>query len=122
MSNDEETHANILEGLNSWITMGADTTQFLTSDLQELHDKNSAIEAIIKRAKEEKPTREIAFNLAYRIEFTASEVHFQKLMSTTSDNKLLIAMQELCNADKNHQKRIKRMMDTLKIEVIQETK
>lgn len=120
MALDEERHANILEGLTSWIAMGADTSKLLLSDLQELHNKNAAIEAIIKQATEEPPTREIAFNLAYRIEFTASEMHFQKIMSEKTDSKLLLAMQELCNADKNHQKRIRKIMDTLGIAVIEE--
>ena len=120
MAEDEEHHANILEGLSSWITMGVDTSKFLVSDLQELCDKNAAIEAIIERVKEKTPTRETAFNLAYKIEFTASEVHFQKIMTENTDSKLLHAMQELCNADKNHQKRIRKMMDTLGIEVMSE--
>jgi methylthioribose-1-phosphate isomerase len=120
MATDEQKHATIIEGLRPWINLGARIDDFLLDDLQELKDKNSAIEAIIEKAEEEKPTRETAFNLAYRIEVTASEIHYQKIMTEQTDNKLLVAMQELCNADKDHQKRIRKMMDTIGIKLIKD--
>ena len=114
---DENKHATVLEALRPWVALGIEKKKFILPDLIELKNKNIAIKKIIQKAKEEKPSRETAFNLAYKIELTASEVHFQKKMSEDPDNKLLQAMQELCGADKDHQKRIRRMMNSLGIEV-----
>ena len=119
LAKDEQHHADILEGLRPWVAMGTDVDQFLLPDIQELKEKNLAIKHAITMAGEEHPTRAIAFNLAHKIELTASELHYQKIITQTTDNKLLASMQELCGADKDHLKRIKKMMKTLKIEVIE---
>jgi len=115
---EEQKHADTLEGLRPWVAMGGDIKQYLLPNFNELREKNIAIMQVIKRAKEKCPTRQIAFNLAYKIELTASELHYQKIITKNSDNKLLNSMQELCGADKDHAKRIKKMMNTFNIAII----
>lgn len=118
LSMEEKKHANILEGLKPWIAMGVDKEKYILSDPLELKNKLIALKKIIQEAIANPPSRETAFNLAYKIELTASEIHFQKKMSQEADNKLLKAMQELCGADKDHQRRIRKMMDTLGIQLL----
>ena len=89
LANEEAKHALILEGIRPWIAMGASVDQYLLSNLAELQEKNLAIKEVIKSAVDNPPTREVAFNLAYKIERTASEVQYQKMISEDTDNKFL---------------------------------
>lgn len=119
LANEEGKHALILEGIRPWIAMGATIDQCLLQNLTELKEKNISIKQVIKSAVDNPPTIDIAFNLAYKIERTASEVHYQKMITKETDNKLIQSMQILSAEDQNHAKRIRAMMKTLKIEVIQ---
>jgi rubrerythrin len=118
LAQEEQKHANILEGLRPWVALNGNIDQYLLPDLNELKEINISIRQVIQHAENKRPTREIAFNLAHKIELTASELHYQQIITKGTENKLLQSMQELCGADKDHLKRIKRMMKTLNIELI----
>lgn len=115
---EEQKHADVLTGLRPWAAMGGNIEQYLLPDLEELIEKNIAIKKVIQRAKDQRPSREVAFSLAYKIELTASEIHYQNVITKDTDNKLLLSMQELCGADKDHAKRIRKRMDSLGIEIV----
>lgn len=118
LSKEEKTHANILSGLRPWIAMGGKIDQYLLPNLKELKEQNAAIKKVIQHARDERPNREIAFNLAHKLELTAAELHYQKIITKNADSKLLLSMQELCNADKDHLKRIRTMMNSLNIKLM----
>lgn len=120
LAKEEQKHANVLEGLRPWAAMGGNIDKYLLLDFHELKARNIAIRKVIQQIRKEHPSREFAFNIAYQLELTASEIHYQKIITQDTENKLLISMQELSGADKDHLKRIKKMMASLKIEVVQE--
>ena len=116
LADEEGKHAMILEGLRPWASMGVDVKKYLLSDVKALRENNASIKAVIDRVSQQHPDREVTFQLASKIERTASEIHFQKLMNVDVDNRLLTAMRELCDADKDHLKRINTRMRSLGID------
>lgn len=118
LSEEEDKHANVLEGLRPWAAMKLKIDQLLLPDFKELKIRNAAVKEVFEMARKHSPTREIAYNAAYQLELTASEIHYQKLITEKTDNKLVKSMQQLNGEDKNHLKRIKRRMDKLGIKVI----
>ena len=104
LKTEEEKHAVILEGLRPWLNMGADIKNLLLPDITELSNRNAALDAVLSSLEHERIDRDTAFNLAYRIELTASEIHFQNIMTENTSNPMLVAMQELCRAEKTTRK------------------
>lgn len=115
LADEEKKHAMILAALRPWAALGADVKKYLLKDLKALRNNNVSIRKVIDRASDHHPGREVTFQLASKIERTASEIHFQKLMNIDVDDKLLAAMRELCEADKDHLKRITTRMKSLNI-------
>lgn len=120
LAEEEDKHAQVLEGLRPWAAMGGNIDPLLLSDFRELKARNIAIKKVFEQIRKHTPPKDVAFNAAYQLELTASEIHFQKMITEDTDNKLLLSMQELCGADKDHMKRIKTRMDKLGIEVIKD--
>lgn len=56
------------------------------------------------------PDRKTAFAIALKIENSAGEQHFQKVMGTPSDSKVVQILQELWEDDINHHARIEKYM------------
>ena len=100
--------------------MGGNIDKFLLQNFHEIKSRNVAIKKVFDQVRKNTPPREVAYNAAYQLELTASELHYQKIITKDTDNKLLISMQELSGADKDHIKRIKKRMDSLGIEVMQD--
>jgi len=119
LAEEENKHARTLEGLQPWLNMGANLDDYILQNLNELTEKNISLKKVIQFALDEPPTREMAFNVALKIELTASELHYQKIITKHTDDKLLQSMQELCGADKDHAKRIRKMMKSLNIDHVQ---
>jgi hypothetical protein len=115
LAEEEKKHAMILMGLRPWAALGVNVKKYLLPDINALRENNASIMAVIDLASKETPDRTTTFRLASRIERTISEIHFQKLMNLEVDNKLLSAMRDLCEADKDHLKRINRRMSSLDI-------
>lgn len=120
LASEEDKHAQVLEGLRPWAAMGGDIDGLLLQNYKELKARNIAIKKVFEECRKHSPTREVAYNAAYQLELTASELHYQQIITKDTDNKLLHSMQELSGADKDHIKRIKKRMDTIGIEVMQD--
>lgn len=120
LASEEDTHAQVLEGLRPWAAMGSNVDELLLPDFKEIKARNISIKKVFDQVRKKTPPREMAFNAAYQLELTASELHYQKIITKDTENKLLLSMQELGGADKDHIKRIKKRMDSLGIEVMKE--
>ena len=85
----------------------------LTNKLQELKDTNSGLKSMIKELRSVFPLRQEAFNIAFKIESSAAELHFQSFMDKEQSLKLDDIFKQLNKDDKDHAVRIAKYMDCL---------
>ena len=78
--------------------------------IQALIESNIWLRKLRQEYGEVAPDRQTAFAVALKIEDTAGEKHFQKVMGSPSDSKTVKILQKLCEDDINHYVRIEKYM------------
>jgi hypothetical protein len=107
LSGEEKKHAAMLNGLQSLQDLGMMPGGVLFPRPQELVANLAAIRAHLEVLRAAPPTAEAAFRLALACELSASELHFQTLMSAHSDCPVIRTMQDLGRADRDHIRRLR---------------
>ena len=108
---EEKNHAAVLKtGKDVLIPTDQFPEKILPNVIQVLVDTNNWLNSLKKQFLKCKPDRKTAFSIAIKIESSAGEQHFQILMETPSDSSVIKILQELCEDDIHHLKRIQEYM------------
>lgn len=107
ISMEEVNHAALIRTINE---------QFLTEKIlphgtiaehtELIRRHNVLIKNRIEEFREIVPSRETAFNLAFELETSVGEIHYQRLMTNRSESVVDKVFQMLNGEDKNHARRI----------------
>lgn len=111
--NEENNHAILLETCIEFINNDIDISNILPDNIDNLIDTNNKL---IDIKEEYKKTfgRELSFEIAMNIEATASESHYQNIMTNESDeNKILDIIKKLNKEDIDHYNRIKKYYESI---------
>ena len=108
---EEKNHASVLKtGKEILIPMDKFPPEILPNVIQTIVDTNLWLNSLKEKFAENKPDRETAFATAIKIESSAGEQHFQRVMENPSDSIIVNIFQELCEDDLNHLSRVREYM------------
>jgi len=119
---EEKNHAAVLKtGKDVLIPIDQLPVEMLPNVIQVLVDTNKWLNSLKEEFSEHKPDRKTAFTTAMKIESSTGEQHFQSVMNSSSDSPMLKILQELCEDDIHHLKRIREYMKSCsELEVVSE--
>lgn len=104
---EERSHASILKtGKDVLVPRDQFPLQVLPDFVQLLIETNSWLRSLVKKFSQVGPDRKAAFDIALKIEKSAGEQHFQRVMEAPSESKIIKILQELCENDLHHLNRI----------------
>lgn len=104
---EEQNHAALLRSVKEcFIPINMIPTGLLSPDLQLLKDTNKTIERMVEKYKTDHLSLEEAFNIAYKLEKCAGEIHYQTYMEKKDEPRVEKIFQELNGDDKDHAMRI----------------
>ncbi len=108
---EEKNHASVLRtGKDILMPMDQFPGEILPNVIQVLVDTNLWLNSVKENFAEIKPDRETAFSIAIKIESSAGEQHFQRVMESPSASNVMKILQELCEDDIHHLNRIREYM------------
>jgi CheY-like chemotaxis protein len=108
---EEKNHAAALKtGKDVLVPMDQFPGEILPNVIQTLFDTNLWLNSLKEKFSETKPDRETAFAIAIKIESSAGEQHFQRVMESPTDSNVIRIFQELCEDDIHHLSRIREYM------------
>jgi hypothetical protein len=108
---EEKGHAALIRsGKEIFEPIGKFPHDLLAPGLEELIDTNNRLDALIEKFEETFPSREEAFNIAFEIEHSAGELHFQQFMDKKVDSEVDKIFKQLNRDDLDHAKRISSYM------------
>jgi CheY-like chemotaxis protein/rubrerythrin len=111
LSWEERNHATLLKtARDMFVPADQFPAEMLPAFIQALIESNNWLKIMREKYLKAPPDRQTAFTLALKIEDTAGEKHFQKVMESPSDSKIVKIFQKLCEDDINHYDRIKKYM------------
>lgn len=113
---EEVNHASILKAGKDMLSMGKFPKEIIPDSFEDLVLANIEILESQKRFKDN-PDRIKAFELAYEIEISTGEVHYQKYMESTENGSLRKIFRQLNKDDIDHAKRIKEQWDLVLQEI-----
>jgi len=112
LSWEERNHASLLKTARDiFMTPDRFPSEMLPAFILSLIESNNWLETVRQEYIKVRPDRQTAFAVALKIEDTAGEKHFQKVMENPSDSKIVKIFQKLCEDDINHYDRIKKYMN-----------
>ena len=108
---EEENHAQLIEKVGGLdFLTNKIIPDMLSEKLNEIREANRSISSCIDENRSKPPSREEAFNLALKLEDSATEIHYQKFMNNDSEDMLSQTFQRLNADDKDHFTRISAYM------------
>jgi ferritin len=109
---EEKDHASIIQVGKEYFKL-ADIfpTELFHANLQNLKDINIELVSLIKTFKENPPSREEAFNTAFKIENLAGELEFQRFMDAEANSKVYQIFKDLNQYNKEHAMRLRSYME-----------
>jgi CheY-like chemotaxis protein len=108
---EEKNHAAVLKtGKDVLMPIDQFPGEILPNVIQTLVDTNLWLNSLKEKFSELKPDRETAFAIAIKIESSAGEQHFQRVMDSPSDSNMIKTLQDLCEDDIHHLSRIREYM------------
>ena len=111
LSWEERNHASLLKtSQNVLVPVAEFPGEILPKFIQSLIETNRLLETLRNDFAQTPPDRKKAFDIALKIENSAGEQHFQRVMESPSDSKIVQILQKLCEDDINHHARIKKYM------------
>jgi len=111
LSWEERNHASLLKtGKEVLLPVEQFPAEMLPAFIQTLINTNLWLQSLKKEYAREPPDRRTAFAVALKIESSAGEMHFQKVMENPSDSRILKIFQDLCQDDIHHLNRLKEYM------------
>ena len=111
LSIEEMNHAALIESINDiFLTDNLLQASSIERQMDELKKINVSIKNQIDYFKHHSPSRIQAFELAFEIENSIGESHFELLMTVKPNSTVLKIMQKLNGDDVNHAKRMVQYM------------
>jgi CheY-like chemotaxis protein len=112
LSWEERNHASLLKTARDvFVPVHQFPAEMLPTFIQVLIESNNWLKELRGEYAKAPPDRQTAFAVALKIEDTAGEKHFQKVMESHSDSGVVKIFQKLCEDDINHYVRIKKYMN-----------
>jgi len=109
---EEKNHAALIKSIKKTSEqLGGLPNSLFASSLKDLKDINSKIISIIKKYKFKAPSRDEAFNIAFELEESAGELHYQEFMVEKNSMEIDSIFKKLNANDKDHAKRIRSYME-----------
>jgi len=108
---EEKRHALLLQ--NARDILYEFPVEILPSALEEILKTNSELTSLVKGYRCVPPFRESAFKVAFSLEQSVGEIHYQRAMESLPESEALKIFQELNNDYKNHAARIRDYMKKL---------
>ena len=113
---EESNHAALIKsGLDYFMPEGAFPYEIFPS-MDDLQGANKELRSLLNKHETHSPSREVAFNVALKTEMSASEIHFQRAMTKSTDSEIMQLFQTLNQDDKDHARRIRAYMKEKGIE------
>ena len=113
LSNEEDNHATLLRTCIEFINSDLDVSNMIPDDIDNIIEVNKKL-LIIKQEYLNTLGRELSFQIAMNIETSASESHYQDVMTDeNSENKILNIIQKLNREDINHYCRIRKYYESI---------
>jgi len=110
MANEEVNHASLLESGRIYLDKGLLPEEILFEDIDKLEMTRKRIQDLISAYKRTPPSYQEAYYEAVKLESSATELHFQLLMTGQSDSKIVKIFQELNGNDQDHSRRISELL------------
>jgi len=112
LSVEEKNHAALLKSLKGVSEQFKDFPHSIFfPGLRDLKIANSKIKVLIGECGKSPPSREEALNIAFEIEHSAGELHYQRFMDEHHDQAISEIFKQLNGDDKDHALKIKSYMD-----------
>ncbi|MCP4164249.1 MAG: rubrerythrin family protein [Deltaproteobacteria bacterium] len=116
---EEKNHAALLRsGKDIFEPANKFPEDLLLSSLKIINKENESLEKMLDDFEENPPSREEAFNIAFRIETSVGEAHYQAFMEKDSSSFKDKVFKDLNQDDKEHADRIQFHMAQLGIALI----
>ncbi len=107
LSVEELNHASLLKsGRDIFLNVDAFPVEICANNLESLCAMNERIESLCNAYRDTPPSRLDAFAVAFQIEQSAGEFHYQQIMNSVSENKAVALAKKLNQDDRNHAERI----------------
>ncbi len=117
---EERNHAALLRSGKEFFKPASKfPDNMLINSLKIIIEENETLKKVLEEFEKNPPSREEAFNIAFKIETSAGETHYQAFMENRSNNFNDKVFQELNQNDKEHAERIKFHMAQLGISLIE---
>jgi len=114
LSWEERNHAALLKtGRDVLLPLEQFPTEILPDFIQSIIETNQRLQSLKDLYARQLPDRQAAFAAALEIESSAGEMHFQKVMETPSGSEVVKILQDLCQDDIHHFRRIKEYMKNI---------
>jgi CheY-like chemotaxis protein len=108
---EEKNHAAVLKtGKDVLMPIDQFPVEILPNVIQALLDTNNWLNSLIEEFNACKPDRKTAFSTAVKIESSAGEQHFQRVMESSAKSNFMKILQELCEDDIHHLNKIREYM------------
>jgi rubrerythrin len=105
---EEKNHAALLRTLKEvFLPIGKFPVRLLSTSLHEFQQTNAAITETLQKCRAVPPSRTEAYHIAYALEQSAAELHYQKFMANAPDSDIDRLFQQLNNHDKDHAARLR---------------
>jgi hypothetical protein len=113
---EEKNHAALVRSIRDIFqdVSGIPESLFLKS-LEDLKKSNDEFELLIRKFKEQTPSRKEAFEAALFLEESAGELHYQEFMTEAADDRISDIFRQLNGEDKDHADRIREYMEVNRI-------
>lgn len=109
---EEKNHAAILRaGKESYLEVNFFPDDILANSPEKLSSINKELKLLIDKFEKKSVSRETAFTIAYKLEKTAGEIHFQEYMDKKPESEMDRIFQQLNRDDKDHAERILSYME-----------
>ena len=109
---EEKNHAALVRSIKeSFLPVGVLPDKLLSSSLQELRKVNAKILDLIVKFRNSPPSRGESFRIAFELEESAAEIHFQEFMENAPSSTIEEMFQKLNKDDKDHAARIRSYME-----------
>ena len=109
---EEKNHAALLKAGKAFAGVNKFPSSMIPENLTQMRESLRQIENGEKKFLEN-PTRSRAFDIAFEIENSAVEMHYQQYMEAESDDDLAEIFKKLNRADSHHAERIKDYRDSI---------
>lgn len=107
LSGEEIHHAALIRSVNELFLAERVVPRYLLSDFtQQIHQSNQIIAREIESIRQNTPSREEVFRLAFTLESSAGEIHYQRMVSGIANSMVEEIFQKLNGDDKFHARRI----------------